>query len=92
MDVIELARVSAEIERLAAFFKAIGLHESLYKAQLIECEQAAVNKILSNNRQMVMEFNRNGSERMAERWDCSRRTAFRIRDKAAKECHLVESA
>lgn len=92
MDVIELARVSAEIQRLAAFFKSIGLHESLWKAQLIECEAAAVNKIVANNRQMVLEFNRNGSQAMSERWDCSRRTAFRIRDKAAKECQLPETA
>lgn len=87
MDVIELARVSAEFQRLAAFLEQINLHPSLWKANLIECEAAAVNKILANNRQMVMEFNRNGAEVMSQRWECSRRTAFRIREKAAKECH-----
>lgn len=88
MNVMELERIASEFKRLADFLTKINLHPSLWKANLIECEQAAVQKIITNNRQMVIEFGRNGSEAMAERWDCSRRTAFRKRDRAAKECQV----
>jgi hypothetical protein len=92
MSSMELTRVAHEIERLAKFFETIGLHTSLWRPQLAECETAAVQKIIANNRQMVMDFNSSGSAAMAERWDCSRRTAFRKRDKAAKECQIIASA
>jgi hypothetical protein len=92
MNVIELSRIRREIEDMADFCKAIGLHPSQYMTQLREIEVAAVQKAISSNRQMVIEFNRNGSDAMSQRWDCSRRTAFRIRDRAAKECHLVQPA
>jgi hypothetical protein len=92
MSSMELTRVAYEVERLAKFFETIGLHPSLWKDRLTECEGAAVQKIIANNRQMVMDFNTSGSAAMAERWDCSRRTAFRKRDRAAKECQITASA
>lgn len=92
MSVMELERVANEFKRLSDFLTKINLHPSLWKTNLIECEQAAVQKIIYNNRQMVIEFNREGSATMAERWDCSRRTAFRIRDRAAKECQTAATA
>lgn len=92
MNIIELSRIRREVEGMADFCKSIGLHPAQYSIQLQEIEMAAVQKAISSNSQMVMDFNRNGSDKMAERWDCSRRTAFRKRDKALKECQLKSTA
>lgn len=86
MEVIELSRIAAEVERFTKFLESIGLHPAIWKASLIEIERAAVQKGAANNRQMVIDFNRNKSDVMRQRWNCSRSTAFRKRDKAAKEC------
>lgn len=86
MSSIELSRVALEIGKMEKFLRSIGVHPSLWEHALKDIELAAVQKIIHNNRQILMDFNANGSSAMAERWDCSRRTAFRIRDKAKKEC------
>lgn len=92
MNSFELSRVASEVQRLAEFLRRLGVHPNLWQQQLQDIEMHAVQKIIANNRQMVIDFSANGSEAMAERWGCSRRTAFRWRDKASKECHLEPPA